>query len=175
MPLYELDGLKPLVPAEGRFWVAPDASVIGRVELGDGVGVWFGAVIRGDGEPIAIGRDTNVQDLSVVHTDPACPVTVGEGCTIGHRAIVHGCTIGNNVLVGMGAIILNRARIGDDCLVAAGAIVTEGREFPQGSLVMGIPAKAVRPLTPDEIGKNRISAAAYSANWKRFAKGLKPL
>src|ERR1041385_7218389 len=116
MPLYELDGIKPDVPGEGWFWVAPDASVIGRVELGDGVGVWFGAVIRGDGEPIKVGSGTNIQDLSVLHTDPACPVTAGDGCTVGHRAILHGCTIGNNVLIGMGAIVLNRARIGDDCL-----------------------------------------------------------
>src|SRR5258706_16390963 len=141
MPVYALDGLAPRLPGADRFWIAPDATVIGRVELGEGVGVWFGAVIRGDGEPIAIGRGTNIQDLSVGHTDPGCPVAVGEGCTIGHRALLHGCTIGNNTLVGMGAIVLNRARIGNDCLVAAGAIVTEGKEFPSGSLVMGIPAK----------------------------------
>lgn len=174
MPRYALDDRVPRLPDDGQFWIAPDATVIGRVELGEGVGVWFGAVIRGDGEPIVIGRDTNIQDLCVVHTDPGCPVAVGQGCTIGHRAILHGCTIGHHTLVGMGAIVLNRARIGDECLVAAGAIVTEGREIPSGSLVMGIPAKVVRPLTPDEIGGIRLSAAHYVANWKRFATGLRP-
>src|SRR5579871_2164008 len=138
MAIYALDGILPRLPGEDRFWVAPDASVIGGVELGDDVGVWFGAVLRGDGEPIVIGAATNIQDLSVVHTDPGCPVAVGHGCTIGHRAILHGCTIGNNTLVGMGAIILNRARIAEDCIVGAGALVTEGREVPAGSLVMGV-------------------------------------
>jgi carbonic anhydrase/acetyltransferase-like protein (isoleucine patch superfamily) len=174
MAIYALDGAAPRLPSEGRFWIAPDASVIGRVELGEDVGVWFGAVLRGDGEPIVIGAESNIQELTVVHTDPGCPVAVGRGCTIGHRAILHGCTIGNNTLVGMGAIILNRARIADDCIVGAGALVTEGREVPAGSLVMGVPAKVVRPLTPDEIGRNHISAAHYVANWKRFANGLRP-
>jgi carbonic anhydrase/acetyltransferase-like protein (isoleucine patch superfamily) len=174
MAIYALDGAAPRLPGEGRFWIAADASVIGGVELGEDVGVWFGAVLRGDGEPIVIGAESNIQELTVVHTDPGCPVAVGRGCTIGHRAILHGCTIGNNTLVGMGAIILNRARIADDCIVGAGALVTEGREVPAGSLVMGVPAKVVRPLTPDEIGRNRISAAHYVANWKRFANGLRP-
>jgi carbonic anhydrase/acetyltransferase-like protein (isoleucine patch superfamily) len=174
MAIYALDGAAPRLPGEGRFWIAPDASVIGQVELGEDVGVWFGAVLRGDGEPIVIGAESNIQELTVVHTDPGCPVAVGRGCTIGHRAILHGCTIGNNTLVGMGAIILNRAHIADDCIVGAGALVTEGREVPAGSLLMGVPAKVVRPLTPDEIGRNRISAAHYVANWKRFANGLRP-
>jgi len=174
MAIYALDGVAPRLPGDGRFWIAPGASVIGGVELGEDVGVWFGAVLRGDGEPIVIGAESNIQELTVVHTDPGCPVAVGRGCTIGHRAILHGCTIGNNTLVGMGAIVLNRARIADDCMVGAGALVTEGREVPAGSLVMGVPAKVVRPLTPDEIGRNRISAAHYVANWRRFAKGLRP-
>ncbi len=174
MAIHALDGAMPRLPAEGRFWIAPGASVIGGVELGEDVGIWFGAVLRGDGEPIVIGAESNLQELTVVHTDPGCPATVGRGCTIGHRAILHGCTIGNNTLVGMGAIVLNRARIGDDCIVGAGALVTEGREVPAGSLVMGVPAKVVRPLTPDEIGRNRLSAAHYVANWRRFAKGLRP-
>jgi carbonic anhydrase/acetyltransferase-like protein (isoleucine patch superfamily) len=173
MTIYALDGVLPGLPGEGRYWVAPTASVIGAVKLGDDVGIWFGAVLRGDGEPIVIGAESNLQELTVVHTDPGCPVTVGRGCTIGHRAILHGCTIGDNTLVGMGAIILNRARIAENCIVGAGALVTEGREVPQGSLVMGVPAKVVRPLTPDEIGRNRISAAHYVANWKRYAKGLR--
>jgi carbonic anhydrase/acetyltransferase-like protein (isoleucine patch superfamily) len=174
MGLYGLDGVLPEVPGEGEFWIAPDATVIGGVQLGKGVGIWFGAVLRGDGEPIVIGPETNLQEFCLVHTDPGCPVAVGRGCTIGHRAILHGCTIGDNTLIGMGAIILNRVRIGDDCLIAAGALVVEGREIPSGSLVMGSPGKVVRTLTPDEIGRNRISAAHYVANWKRFAKGLRP-
>lgn len=173
MTIYALDGVLPRLPGEGRYWIASTASVIGGVTLDDDVGIWFGAVLRGDGEPIVIGAESNLQDMAVVHTDPGCPVTVGRGCTIGHRAILHGCTIGDNTLVGMGAVILNRARIAENCIVGAGALVTEGREVPQGSLVMGVPAKVVRPLTPDEVGRNRISAAHYVANWKRFAKGLR--
>ena len=173
MTIYALDGVLPRLPGEGRYWIASTASVIGGVTLDDDVGIWFGAVLRGDGEPIVIGAESNLQDMAVVHTDPGCPVTVGRGCTIGHRAILHGSTIGDNTLVGMGAVILNRARIGANCIVGAGALVTEGREVPQGSLVMGVPAKVVRPLTPDEIGRNRISAAHYVANWRRFAKGLR--
>ena len=156
----------------GAYWIAPTATVIGKVKLGEGVGVWFGAVLRGDGEPIVIGADTNIQEHAVLHTDPGFPVTVGAGCTIGHRAILHGCTIGDNVLIGMGAIVLNGARIGDDCLIGAGALVPEGREIPPGSLVLGMPGKVVRPLTADEIARNRASAAHYVANWKRFAKGF---
>ena len=173
MTIYALDGVLPRLPGEGRYWIASTASVIGGVTLDDDVGILFGAVLRGDGEPIVIGAESNLQDMAVVHTDPGCPVTVGRGCTIGHRAILHGSTIGDNTLVGMGAVILNRARIAENCIVGAGALVTEGREVPQGSLVMGVPAKVVRPLTPDEIGRNRISAAHYVANWRRFAKGLR--
>jgi carbonic anhydrase/acetyltransferase-like protein (isoleucine patch superfamily) len=173
MPVYSLDGVQPELPPEGQYWIAPTAVVIGKVRLGANVALWFGAVARGDGEPIAIGRDSNLQEQVVVHTDPGCPVVIGEGCTIGHGAIVHGCTLGNNVLVGMGATILNRARIGDNSLVGAGALVTEGKEFPPGSMIMGMPAKAVRPLTDEEIARNRQSAAHYVANWQRFAAGMK--
>jgi len=145
------------------------------VRLSAGVGIWFGAVLRGDQEPITIGEDTNVQEHAIFHTDPGLPLTIGKGCTIGHRATLHGCTIGDNVLIGMGATILNGARIGQDCLVGAGALVTEGKEIPPGSLVIGMPAKVVRPLTADEIVRNRGSAAHYVANWKRFAAGMRPL
>jgi carbonic anhydrase/acetyltransferase-like protein (isoleucine patch superfamily) len=172
--IYELDGVAPDLPPAGAFWVASTAAVIGKVTLGTGVGVWFGAVIRGDNERVTIGADTNLQDLSVFHTDMGFPLTIGAGCTVGHRAIVHGCTIGNNVLIGMGATLMNGVRIGDDCLVAAGALIPEGREIPSGSLVMGVPGKPVRPLTAEEIAANRTSAAHYVANWQRFAKGLAP-
>lgn len=172
MTVHSLDGRSPVLPPAGSFWIAPTAAVIGDVALAAGVGVWFGTVLRGDGEQIRIGADTNIQEHTMVHTDPGFPVTVGRGCTIGHRAIVHGCTIGDNVLVGMGAIVLNGARVGNDCLIGAGALVPEGREIPPGSLVVGMPGKVVRPLTADEIARNRKSAANYVANWKRFAAGL---
>jgi carbonic anhydrase/acetyltransferase-like protein (isoleucine patch superfamily) len=172
MAVHRLEGVSPNLPAEGRYWIAPNAAVIGKVTVGEGVGVWFGAVARGDQEMITIGADTNVQDLCVMHTDSGFPVTIGAGCTIGHRAIIHGCTIGDNVLVGMGAILLNGARIGNDCLIGAGALVPEGREIPPGSLVLGMPGKVTRPLTADEIARNRWSAAHYVANWKRYVDGF---
>ena len=172
MPIHVLDGISPELPGAGTFWIAPSATVIGKVKVGAGVGIWFGAVVRGDDEPIVIGDDTNLQELTVVHTDTGFPAKIGAGCTIGHRAIIHGCTIGNNVLVGMGAIVLNGAKVADNCLIGAGAVVPEGREIPPGSLVLGMPGKVVRPVTADEIARNRVSAAHYVANWKRFAKGL---
>lgn len=130
MPLYALGPLRPQTPTEGSYWVAPDANIIGQVELGEDVGIWFGATLRGDNEPIRIGARTNIQEAVIIHVDPGHPVSIGEGCTIGHRAIVHGCTIGDNSLIGMGATILNGAKIGRNCLVGANALVTEGKEFP---------------------------------------------
>lgn len=175
MPLYALEGISPEVPAPDAYWVAPDASVIGKVRLSTGVGVWFGAVLRGDNEPIDIGPDTNLQEHVMVHTDPGFPVRVGAGCTIGHRALLHGCTIGDNTLVGMGAIVLNGAVIGRDCLIGAGALVTEGKEIPDGSLVVGTPAKVIRSLDEAAIGRLRRSALNYVANWMRFRAGLAAL
>jgi carbonic anhydrase/acetyltransferase-like protein (isoleucine patch superfamily) len=175
MPLYALAGLTPKTPDPGRYWIAPDASVIGKVEIGEDVGVWFGSVLRGDNELIAIGRATNIQEGTMVHTDPAFPVTIGEGCTIGHHAIIHGCTIGNNSLIGMGATILNGAKIGINCLVGANALVTEGKEFPDGSLIVGAPARAIRTLDETAIEGLRRSAKHYVANWQRFARDLKRL
>lgn len=171
MSLRALDGLAPRLPA-GFSFVAASAEVIGNVELGEDVGVWFGAVLRGDNEPIRIGRGSNVQDLCVLHTDPDFPLTVGEGCTIGHRAILHGCTVGDHALVGMGAIVLNGARIGRHCLIGAGALVTEGREIPEGSLVLGTPGKVVRALTAAEIEGLHRSAEHYVRNARRFAAGI---
>ncbi|WP_421723402.1 gamma carbonic anhydrase family protein [Bauldia sp.] len=175
MPIYALDSVAPDLPDPDDYWIAPNATVIGQVKLGAKVGVWFGAVLRGDQEPIVVGPETNIQELSVFHTDTGFPLTVGRGCTIGHRATVHGCTVGDNCLVGMGAVILNGARIGDNCLIGAGALVPEGREIPPGSLVIGMPGKVVRPLTEAEIEGNRASAAHYAANWRRFAGGLTEL
>ena len=172
MPIYALDGQAPDLPGEGSYWIAPDAHVIGRVRLGVDVGIWFGSVLRGDNEWITIGARSNVQEATVMHTDMGCPLDIGEGCTIGHRATLHGCTIGDNSLVGMGATILNNARIGKNCLVGANALVTEGKVFPDGALIVGSPARVVRMLDPDAIARIAGSAAGYVRNWRRFAAGL---
>jgi carbonic anhydrase/acetyltransferase-like protein (isoleucine patch superfamily) len=173
MPIYALDGASPELPEGDRYWVAPDAQVIGRVSLGEDVNIWFGAVLRGDNEPMTIGARSNIQDNAVLHSDPGFPLTVGDDCTIGHGAILHGCTIGNGSLVGMGATILNGARIGEGCLVGANALVTEGKEFPPHSLIVGSPARSNRTLEPEDVEKLLSSAAHYVSNSKRFAKGLK--
>ena len=155
-------------------YLAETAVITGDVEIGEESSVWFGAVIRGDNEPIQIGEDTNVQEHTVMHTDPGFPVSIGTGCTIGHKAMLHGCTIGDNSLIGMGAIVLNGAKIGRNSLVGAGALVTEGKEFPDGSLIVGAPAKAVRSLNDNAIAMLRGSAEHYVANARRFMAGLKP-
>lgn len=173
MPLYELDGLRPEFEDEDSNWIAPDATVVGNVHIGQDVGIWFGVVIRGDNERIAIGAGSNIQEHTVMHTDLGYPLTIGEGCTIGHRAMLHGCTIGDNSLIGMGAIVLNGAKIGKNSLVGAGALVTEGKVFPDNSLIMGVPAKVARTLDDAAIAGLRASAQGYVANAKRFRKGLK--
>ena len=175
MPLYSLGNLTPKVPSADKFWVAPDAHVIGQVDLGDDVGIWFGAVLRGDNEPIVIGAQTNVQEGVMIHTDPGFPVTIGAGCTIGHHAIIHGCTIGDNSLVGMGATILNGARIGKNCLIGANALVTENKEFPDNSLIVGSPARVVRTLDEAAAAGLGLSAQSYVRNWQRFARDLKEI
>ncbi len=172
MPLYALGPTRPAVPAEGSYWVAPDAHIIGKVELGDDVGVWFGAVLRGDNEPIRVGARTNIQEGVVIHVDPGFPVTIGEGCTIGHHAIVHGCTIGDNSLVGMGATVLNGAVIGSNCLIGANALVTEGKVFPDNSLIVGAPAKAIRLLDDAAVAGLKKSADGYVKKWQLFATSL---
>ncbi|GGD93121.1 gamma carbonic anhydrase family protein [Aureimonas endophytica] len=173
MAIYSLDGEHPVGISQQDVFVAPGAHLIGRVRLGAGVGVWFGAVLRGDNEWIEIGADTNIQDNAVLHSDPGAPLSIGAGCTIGHGAIVHGCTIGDNCLVGMGATILNGARIGRDSIVGANALVTENKSFPDGWLIMGAPAKPVRELDEAAIEALRESARRYRANAQRFAAGLR--
>ena len=173
MPIYSLDGNAPLLPEPDRFWIAPDAHVIGRVRLGLDVGIWFGAVLRGDNEPIDIGEASNIQEGAVLHTDEGAPLTVGAGCTIGHRAILHGCTIGENSLIGMGATVLNHVRIGANCLIGANALLTEDKEFPDNSLIVGAPAKAIRALDEAAVERLRWSSRNYVENWKRFAKGMR--
>ncbi len=172
MPLYSLDGTAPGFEDATTNWIAPDATVIGRIILGRNVGIWFGAVLRGDNETIEIGADSNVQEHVVMHTDLGFPLTVGRGVTVGHRAILHGCTIGDNSLIGMGAIVLNGACIGADSLVGAGALVTEGKEFPERSLIVGQPARAIRTLDDAAVERLKASAAHYVQNGRRFRAGL---
>ena len=174
MSLYSLDGIGPELPADGDVWVAPGARLSGRVVLASGASVWFNAVLRGDNEPIVLGRGSNVQDNCVCHTDMGFPLTIGADCTIGHAAILHGCTIGAGSLIGMGATLLNGAEIGAGVLVGAGALVTEGKSFPDGTLVVGRPARVVRTLSAEEIARLRASAAGYRRNMARFRAGLRP-
>ncbi len=170
MALYELDGTTPRV-AESA-WVADSAEVMGNVVLGEDASIWFGAVLRGDNETLSIGAGSNVQDGSVLHSDLGQPLTIGERVTVGHKVVLHGCTVGDESLIGIGAVVLNGARIGRHCLVGAGALVTEGKEFPDGSMILGSPAKAVRQLTPEQIEGLRRSAQTYVANARRFRAGL---
>jgi carbonic anhydrase/acetyltransferase-like protein (isoleucine patch superfamily) len=172
MPIYELDGAKPEIAAD--CWVAPDAVLIGKVRLLQGANIWFGAVLRGDNEWITIGPNSNVQDHSIIHADPGQPVTIGGSVTIGHRVIVHSALVGDHSLIGMGAILLNRARIGSRSLVGAGALVTEDKQFEDGKMILGSPAKAVRELSPEQMSGLELSAAIYVANARRYASGLKP-
>lgn len=172
MPAYALGAVRPVLPAAGRYWIAPDAHVIGDVALGEDCGIWFGATLRGDNERISVGARSNIQEGCVLHTDMGFPLTVGEDCTIGHRAILHGCTIADGALIGMGAVVLNGARIGRGCLVGAGALVTEGKTFPDHALIVGAPAKPVRMLDEAMVARLRESAAHYVAAWRRFAQGL---
>lgn len=170
--IYALDDTAPRLPAAGDVWIAPGAHVIGKVSLSEGVGIWFGAVLRGDNEEIRIGRGSNVQDNSVLHTDWDFPLTVGEDCTIGHRALLHGCTIGDGTLVGMGAVVMNGAKIGGGCLIGANTLITEGKEIPDGSLVMGSPGRVVRALDEQEKARLLLAARNYQANMRRFKEQL---
>ena len=172
MPLYSLDGVEPETPGEGAYWVAPNAQVIGRVILREAASVWFGAVLRGDNEAIEIGPRSNVQDGSILHTDMGFPLTVGADVTIGHRVMLHGCTIGDGALIGIGATVLNGAKIGKNCLVGAHALVTEGKEIPDNSMVLGAPAKVIKPVDDELAAVMRAGAEHYVANWKRYAHGL---
>ena len=172
MTIYALDGVAPDLPEEGAFWVAPDAALIGKVRLQRMASVWFGAVLRGDNEWIVIGENSNVQDGAVLHTDPGLELKVGRNCTIGHKAILHGCEVGDNTLIGMGAVILNRARIGANCLIGANALITEGKVIPDNSLVMGQPGKIMGELNEETVAGLTRSAEGYVRNWQRYARGL---
>ena len=170
--LYTLDGVRPKVPDNGDYWVAPGAHVMGNVLLAEGVSIWFGCTLRGDNEPLAIGAGSNIQENCVLHTDMGYPLTIGAQCTVGHKAMLHGCTIGDGSLIGMGATVLNGAVIGKGCLIGAGALVTEGKIIPDGSLVMGAPGRVVRELNAEAQAKLRASAVGYRANMNRFKIGL---
>jgi carbonic anhydrase/acetyltransferase-like protein (isoleucine patch superfamily) len=171
MAIYELDGIAPRL-SEGA-WVADSAQVIGDVEMGRNASVWYGAVVRGDTAPLRIGNNSNVQDLSVLHADDDTPLTIGDNVTVGHQVVLHGCTIGNGSLIGMQAVILNRARIGRNCIVGAGSVVTEGKEFPDNSLIIGSPAKVVRTLDAAAAGRLSESAENYVGKAMRHRTGLR--
>lgn len=173
MTLYALDGIAPQIAEDT--WIAPDANLIGRIVVEEAASVWFCATLRGDNETITVGAGSNIQENCVLHTDMGYPLTIGKGCTIGHKVMLHGCIIGDNSLIGMGATILNGAKIGKNCLIGAGALITEGKEIPDGSLVMGVPGKVVRDLDDAAIEGLRKSALGYQANMRRFRDGLKAL
>ena len=173
--LYRLDDVEPTTPEEGRFFVADNATVLGRVTLALDASIWFNAVLRGDQEEIAIGQRSNIQDGCVLHTDPGFPLSAGKGCTVGHQAMLHGCTIGDNSLIGIKATVLNGAKIGRNCLIGAGALVPEGKEIPDNSLVIGVPGRVKRELSDADADKLRHGAAHYVENYKRFLAGLTPI
>ena len=173
MALFSLDGVAPRVADSA--WVADNAQVIGNVELAADSSVWFGVTIRGDTETIVVGEGSNIQDGSVLHADVGKPLTVGRHVTVGHQVMLHGCTIGDGSLIGIGAVVLNGARLGKHCLVGAGALVTEGKEFPDGSMILGSPARVVRALTPEQIEGLQQSAQHYIDNARRYRQGLKKI
>ena len=175
MPAYSLGDARPDLPGEGQYWIAPNATLIGRVTLKRNASVWFGAVLRGDNAPIVVGEDSNVQDGCVLHTDAGTPLVIGTGVTVGHLAMLHGCAIGDNSLIGIGAVVLNGARIGRNCLIGAKALIPEGKEIPDNSLVVGAPGRVIRQVSDSQREMLAESAAHYVHNWKRYAAGLEPL
>lgn len=172
MPLYAIDGYTPELPSPGDFYLAPNAVLIGRIRLLKGASVWFGAVLRGDNDWITIGENSNVQDNAVIHADAGQPVILGTGVTVGHGAIVHSALVGDHCLIGMGAVLLNRSRIGAGSIVGAASLVPEGKEFAEASLIVGSPARAVRALSDEQQAKLRSGADTYLANSARYRAGL---
>ena len=175
MTAYRLGDREPSLPPEGEYWIAPNAVVAGHVILKKNASVWFGAVLRGDNEPIIVGENSNIQDNSVLHTDVGQPLTIGDNVTVGHMVMLHGCTIGDGTLIGIGSVVLNGAKIGKNCLVGASALITEGKEFPDGSMILGAPAKVVRELEPEQAARMGLGALGYVRNWQRFKAGLSPI
>lgn len=174
MSVYRLGDFVPEFPPAGSYWVAPNAVILGRVRLMTQASVWFGAVLRGDNEWIEVGENSNIQDNSVLHTDPGCPLTIGRNVTVGHQVMLHGCIIGDNSLIGIGSVILNRARIGKNCLIGANTLIGEGKDIPDNSMVLGSPGKIIRTIDEQTAAVLRFSAEHYVENWKRYANDLKP-
>lgn len=175
MTVYSLGAVAPTLPSPDEYWIAPSASVMGNVILKKNASIWWGAVARGDNDPITIGENSNVQDGSVLHTDAGAPLTIGANVTIGHLVMLHGCTIGDGSLIGISSIVLNGARIGKNCLIGAGALITEGKEIPDNSMVVGAPGKIVREVNEHQAMILQASALHYVENWKRYARDLKAI
>jgi carbonic anhydrase/acetyltransferase-like protein (isoleucine patch superfamily) len=173
MAVYNLGDVTPELPNDDEYWIAPSAAVIGRVVLKKNASVWWGATLRGDNDPITIGENSNVQDGSVLHTDHGSPLTIGKNVTVGHMVMLHGCTIGDGTLVGIGSIVLNEAVIGKNCLIGASCLITEGKEIPDNSLVMGAPGKVVREISPEQARMLSAGAMHYVENWKRYRRELR--
>ena len=173
MAIYELDGTAPKLAAGA--WVADNATVIGQVEMAENASVWYGCVVRGDSEKIRIGRNSNIQDGTVLHSDPGVPLTIGDDVTVGHQVMLHGCTIGDGSLIGIQAVVLNNAKIGRNSIVGAGSVVTEGKEFPDNSMIVGSPAKVIRTLAADAVAKFQRIPPHYVENAKRHASGMKKI
>ena len=173
MSVYNLGDVTPELPNDDEYWVAPNASVMGRVILKKNASVWFGATLRGDNDPIIIGENSNVQDGSVLHTDLGSPLVIGSNCTIGHLVMLHGCTIGNNCLIGIGSVVLNGAQIGDNCLIGANSLIAEGKVIPPNSMVLGSPGKVVREISGEQAVHLGRGAKSYVRNWKRFKAELR--
>lgn len=174
MALYTIDGVRVEHPPEGRYWVAPNAILIGKVKLDKDASVWFGAIVRGDNDLIHIGARTNIQDGCVLHTDKGYPMEIAEGCTVGHMAMLHGCTIGPNTLIGIGATVLNGVRIGSNCIVGAHSLIPEGKEIPDNSLVMGTPGKIVRQVSHEDAEHLEELAQHYVNNSARYNTSFAP-
>lgn len=175
MSLFTLDGTAPDLPDDGRYWIAPNAIVLGLVRLETAASIWFNAVLRGDNELITIGENSNVQDGCVLHTDMGYPLTIGANCTVGHMAMLHGCTIGENTLIGIGSTILNGTTVGRNCIIGAHTLLAEGKVIPDNSLVMGSPGRVIRAVSDEQALHIASLAEHYVENWQRYAKNLTAL
>jgi carbonic anhydrase/acetyltransferase-like protein (isoleucine patch superfamily) len=173
MSVYDLGGTAPRLPSPDEYWIAPNAVVLGNVVLERNASVWFGAVLRGDNDPIVVGENSNIQDGSVLHTDYGSPLLIGANVTVGHQVMLHGCTIGEGSLIGIGSIVLNGAKIGRNCLIGANCLITEGKEIPDNSVVMGAPGKVVKAVSEAQARVLEASAHHYVENWKRYARELR--
>lgn len=172
MAVYNLGNVTPQLPNDDEYWIAPTAAVMGNVILKKNASIWWGAVLRGDNDPIVVGEGSNIQDGSICHTDHGAPLTIGANVTIGHMVMLHGCEIGDGSLIGIGSIVLNGAKIGKNCLIGANCLITEGKEIPDNSLVMGAPGKVVRELSPEQAARVALGSAHYVENWKRYRREL---